>query len=287
MCLLNPNIGGAPSFANSNPQRNNTPTPSSPHFSSLILSSSISRSNISYFPNTPQVTSLRGSPAVLHRGLEQDHTGPLGSTGGAWIPTGFQQLPSPTQTQTYPTGPSKGSNTGYGGGNPVTAGETGNSSPDTPPFSRVLQQCVCGTEEGWGLEAHNQFEGAEQIQLEISPLQLEGGVLPVQNPPFRPHFSPVCVYQTPPSNCCTVQTGRSENSRLPGRLATNGIRSGFTERPILNLTVTGPVYRVSGLHNRLQEDDPGLACSQGRQDTQGVLTHFEPFSEVTCRQLAS
>ena len=150
MCLPNPNIGGAPSFANSNPQRNpsrrhacsipilnNTPTPSndpSPQYSSLILSSNISRSNISYFPTTPQVTSLWGSSAVLHQGLEQDYTGPLGSTGGSWIPTGFQQPPSPTQTQTNPTGPSKGPNTGYGGGNPVTAGETGNSSPDTPPF---------------------------------------------------------------------------------------------------------------------------------------------------------
>ena len=71
--------------------------------------------------------------AVLHQGLEQDHTGPLGSAGGAWIPTGFQQPPSPTQTQTYPTGPSKGPNTDYGGRNPVTGGETGNSSPDTPP----------------------------------------------------------------------------------------------------------------------------------------------------------
>lgn len=31
------------------------------------------------------------SHAVLHRGLEQDYTGPLGSTGGVLIPTGFQQ----------------------------------------------------------------------------------------------------------------------------------------------------------------------------------------------------
>ena len=38
-----------------------------------------------------------------------------------------------------------------------------------------------------------------------------------------------------------------------------------------------PVYRVSGLDNRLQEDDPVLACSQGRQGTQGVPTNFEPF----------
>ena len=33
-----------------------------------------------------------------------------------------------------------------------------------------------------------------------------------------------CVYQTPPPSCCTVQAGWSENSRLPGRLATIGIR---------------------------------------------------------------
>ena len=37
------------------------------------------------------------------------------------------------------------------------------------------------------------------------------------------------------------------------------------------------VDRVSGLHNRLQEDDPVLASSQGRQDTQRVPTHLEPF----------
>ena len=116
--------------------------------------------------------------------------------------------------------------------------------PHTP---RVLQQCVCGTKEGQGLEAHNQFEGAEQV-CHLSPLhdgeylQLErchlarvldvqnrfkrclpvcpnaqirleissGGVLPVQNPPFQPYISPVCVYQTPPSSCCTVQTEGSE-----------------------------------------------------------------------------
>ena len=69
-------------------------------------------------------------------------------------------------------------------------------------------------------------------------------------------------------------------------------RSRFTERLIrvrlINPAVTGistewqemyhgaePVYRVSGLHSRLQEDDPVLACSQG--DTQGVPTHLEPF----------
>lgn len=36
--------------------------------------------------------------------------------------------------------------------------------------------------------------------------------LPVPNPPLRSHVSPVCVYQTPLSSCCTVQTGGSENS---------------------------------------------------------------------------
>ena len=72
------------------------------------------------------------------------------------------------------------------------------------------------------------------------------------------------------------------------------MRPRFTERPIrvrlINPAVTEistewqemdhgaePVYRVSGLHNRLQEDDPVLACSQGQQHTQGVPTHLEPF----------
>ena len=352
MCPPNPNIGGAPSFANSSPQRNlsrrhaystptlnNTPTPSSdlsPQYSSLILSSNFSRSNISYFPPSPRVTSLWGSPAVLHRSLEQDYARPLGSAGGAWIPTGFLQPSPPTQTQIYPTGPSKGPKTGYGVGNPVTAGETGNNSPDTPSFSRVLQQCVCGTEEGWGLETHNQFEGAEQvcylsplqdgeylqlerchlarglnvqnrfkrclpvcpiaqIRLEISPLQLGGEVLPVQNPPIRPHLSPVCVYQTPPPSCRTVQAGWSENLRLPGRLATIGIRPRFTERPrrvrLIDLAFTGisiesqemyhganSINRVSRLHNRLQEDDPVPAGSQGRQDTLHLNLHFITLS---------
>ena len=351
MCPPNPNIRDAPSFANSSPQRNpsrrhaystptlnNTPTPSSdlsPQYSSLILSSNFSRSNISYFPSSPRVTSLWGSPAVLHRSLEQDYARPLGSAGGAWIPTGFQQPSPPTQTQIYPTGPSKGPKTGYGVGNPVTAGETGNNSPDTPSFSRILQQCVCGTEEGWGLETHNQFEGAEQvcylsplqdgeylqlerchlargldvqnrfkrclpvcpiaqIRLEISPLQLGGGVLPVQNPPIRPHLTPVCVYQTPSPSCRAVQAGWSENPHLPGRLATIGIRPRFTERPkrvrLIDLAFTGisiesqemyhganSINRVSRLHNRLQEDDPVPAGSQGRQDTQGVSTHIEPL----------
>ena len=133
-----------------------------------------------------------------------------------------------------------------------------------------------------------------QIRLKISPLQLGGGVLPVQNPPIRPHLSPVRVYQTPPPSCRTVQAGWSENPRLPGRLATIGIRPRFTERPrrvrLIELAVTGisiesqemhhgadSINRVSGLHNRLQEDDPVLAGSQGRQDTQRVSTHIEPL----------
>ena len=47
------------------------------------------------------------------------------------------------------------------------------------------------------------------------------------------------------------------------------------------------VYRVSEFHNRLQEDDPVLAGSQGRQDTQGVPTrHILNLSEVTGCQLS-
>ena len=88
-----------------------------------------------------------------------------------------------------------------------------------------------------GLDVQNRFKRClpvcpiAQIRLEISPLQLGGGVLPVQNPPIRPHLSPICVYQTPSPSCRAVQAGWSENPRLPGRLATIGIRPRFTERP--------------------------------------------------------
>ena len=54
-----------------------------------------------------------------------------------------------------PTGHHKGPNTGYGGENPVTAGETGNSSPDSSPppqlspgfYSSVF--VVLNMDRGW------------------------------------------------------------------------------------------------------------------------------------------
>ena len=106
----------------------------------------------------------------------------------------------------------------------------------TPPLSPGFYSSVFVVpKKDGGLEAHNQFEGAEQvrhlsplqdgeylqlerchlatgldvqnrfkrclpvcpnaqIRLDIYPLQLEGEVLPVQNPPFRSHISAQYVF---------------------------------------------------------------------------------------------